>query len=364
MLLNPLRILALPVDDGGCGNYRVRQPLKMIQKHTENDTVIADHDTNGLVRAGRLSDVCVIRQGGEQGIFEMSQHDDFKHLKYIIDIDDNVELISPYSRHYKEYGTQEYFSEKNNKWLWKDGVDGFNSEKNQKRLASFLNGLKSADLITVTTPILAEYARKYNKNVAVLPNYVDLKHWWPLKTVKDRPLRVGWSGGVSHYEDWKSIQKPLNDLMREYQFTLVMTGASFGGLFDEDNKKLVETHPWVDFAAHSYHMMALDLDIAVIPLADNEFNRHKSPIKLYEMCAMGVSSVCSDVEPYSSEIEDGINALPYKDARSFYSALESLIVSENMRVQLGSTGYEWVKSKDANTHADEWVNAYRSIMEV
>lgn len=52
----------------------------------------------------------------------------------------------------------------------------------------------------------------------------------------NKTLRIGWSGGVSHYEDWHTIREPLNQLLREFKCTLVSVGTHFDGIIDEDNK--------------------------------------------------------------------------------------------------------------------------------
>src|SRR5581483_10816407 len=112
-----MKIISLPVDRGGCGWYRVRQPFEMIKLHTEHDAHVIDKDNDDplqVAEALSVADIIVIRQGGEQGLpllrqtvknygKETGRNIDI-HAKIVLDIDDNIELISPYSEHYKEYG--------------------------------------------------------------------------------------------------------------------------------------------------------------------------------------------------------------------------------------------------------------------
>ena len=356
----------MPVDRGGCGQYRIRQPLELLKAHTEHDTHVVDtvkDDMVAVAEALAVADVAIVRQGGEIGMQMIKEKPEYAHLKWVLDIDDNVELISPYSEHYKEYGTKEYFDRNSGNWIWRNGVHGFDVSKNMNRILNLLNGMKEADMVTVTTQKLANYAKKYNPNVVVLPNAVDVDKWWKLDFKPNKQLRVGWSGGISHYEDWYSIQKPLNDLMRKYQFKLVNVGSSFQGIVDEDNKGLLEIHPWVAFEAHSWHMACMNLDVAIVPLADLPFNNYKSSIKFYEMSALGVPSVVSNILPYKKDVKDGENALGYDSAEDFYNALESLLKSSAKRKKIGDGALKWVNNKhNAKKLVPVWENAYASLL--
>lgn len=360
-----LKVLSLPVDDGGCGWYRIRQPFEKIHLNTPHDTHIIDtkkDDMFEVAKAMQVADVVVIRPGAYDGMQRILAMPEFTAKKYVLDIDDNVELISPYSNHYEEYGVEDYYDSHIEKWIWKDGERDFDIERNKKRLTEHLTALRNANLVTVTTKLLKAYAEEYNKNVAILPNCIDFTAWWPLNLKPNKQLRVIWSGGSSHYEDWYSIQEPLNDLMRKYQFKLVMVGHAFPGVIDEDNKHLVETSPWVPFKGHSYRLMCMAADIALIPLADLPFNYYKSSVKWYEMSAMAVPSVVSNIQPYSDDIKDGVTAMGYRTKRQFHEKLESLILHKCLRSRIGNAAFKWVKeNRDAEKCTKLWVNAYSKL---
>lgn len=369
-----MRILSLPVDKGGCGWLRVRQPLAILNQDPEIETHVIDNykdDFTKIFQALCLADILVVRQGGDVGVDRLrkavaeGQKESGlpqRFPKVVFDIDDNIERISPYSEHYKEYGQREFVHE--GKKIWEDGLRGFDLAKNRTRVEHLLNFMTKADMISVTTPKLAEYAKQYNPNVAVLPNSIDPDKWWPLETKPHKKLRVGWSGGVSHYEDWYTIKEPLNKLMREFQFTLVSVGAHFSGVIDEDNKHLVEVHPWVPFEAHSYHMMAMDLDIAVIPLADLPFNHYKSAVKWMEFSMLGIPSVVSHVTPYKEVTKHGFTALTYKDQNQFYHTLRDLLITPKMRETIGKNARQRaLQHHNAKRNASIWKETYQHLID-
>ena len=364
--MNTMRFISLPVDDGGCGYYRIRQPLEMVKRNTPHDTHIIDKDKDDMVQVSKalqVADVIIARPGAEAGLKMILDKPEYKDKKWALDIDDNIELISPYSNHYAEYGQEEYYDNHIGKWIWKDGENGFDLAKNRAKVASHIQSLREAPLVTVTTKMLSAYVKQYNDNVAILPNCIDFSRWWKLDFKENKQLRVVWSGGSSHYEDWYSVKEPLNDLMRKYQFKLVMIGHAFPGVIDEDNKHLVEIHDWMPFKGHSYRMMCMAGDIAVIPLADMPFNYYKSSIKWYEMSAMGIPSVVSNVQPYSDDIKDGVTAMGYRSKRQFHEKLEALILNKGLRTKIGNKAMEWVKeNRDAAKCAKLWVSAYKRLI--
>lgn len=372
---NPLRIIAMPVDEGGCGNLRVRQPLLMIKNHTEHDTHVVDgHRDDMLMVAQAVSqaDIVILRQGTplkltrekiRQALLAMGQELGRAfpmEAKWVLDIDDNMELISPYSEHYSEYGTEEFTHE--GVKVWEDQKT-FDLTHNRQRLAQHLQDMRDADMVTVTTPVLADYAKQYNPKVTILPNLIDTSAWWPLPLKAKKKLRIGWSGGVSHYEDFYTIKEPLNRILRDFDVELYCVGAHFPGIIDEDFRHKVTVLPWVSFQAHSYRMMCLDLDIAIVPLADLPFNRYKSPVKFLEFAAMGVPSVVASLTPYAEEVTHGVTGLTYWDAEDFYEQLEALITNRELREKLGKNARSFVeRERDAAKNAHRWPDAYQTLL--
>ncbi len=371
-----LKILSLPVDKGGCGWYRVRQPFEMIKAFTSHDTHVIDKDndeTTNIAEALSAADIILIRQGGEVGLDmlketirkygdEIGQKREITG-KIVLDIDDNIELISPYSEHYKEYGTKEFFDNSIKKWIWKDGENGFDLNKNKARVMSLFRAMHDADLVTTTTEHLSDYAKQFNKNVAILPNCIDPQKWWQMDLSPHKQLRIGWSGGVSHYEDWFSIKEPLNKLLRKYRFKLISVGAHFSGIIDKDLRDLVEVWPWVPFEAHSYRMMCMELDAAIIPLSDLPFNNYKSSIKFQEFSAMGIPSLVSNITPYKEEITPGENAMVYNNDKEFEKNLTIILENGSIRKKIGTTAKNRQQENfDAKKNVNLWIDAFSRVL--
>lgn len=340
-----LKILSLPVDLSACGQYRIRKPLEGLNLYTEADCHVVDYQKDNMVeiiKAFSVADVIFMRPGAEVGMAKIKAIPELSKMKakWVMDIDDNVDEISPYSDFYRSYGTKNY--QHDDLDVWKDGDKGFFITNNLERLSSLKMGMRSCDLITVTTNKLKEHALKYNSNAYVNDNTLDMNHWYRLTKQDNNQLRVVWQGSPSHYEDWYAIKEPLNKLMDEYDFEIIMLGSQYQGIFDGKHKKRVKCLPWIPFEAHSYRMMSLQADIGIIPLADLPFNQYKSAIKHYENMAIGLPSVVSLVGPYKDSLNKN-TGLGYSNSGEFYSQMKRLICDRSLRSKIADEGEKWVK---------------------
>lgn len=370
-----MNILSTPVDEGGCGFYRIRQPFKKINKNTESEAIIMAENQPGdkIIPQIKDADVIVLRPRSEILYWQLKEYLDtdspniellnLKNKRYILDHDDNTFEVSPLSMHYDELGTEEVETVIDGKKvkLWQDGVANFDLKRNREWAKSLMKILKEVDLVTVTTPKLAEYYSQFNKNVKVLPNCIDFDRFKPLNLVKDEWIRIGWSGGVSHYIDWTTISEPLAKIFEKYpNVKLVISGSHFPGALKGVPEDRIEYHPWVESVAHPYHLATLNIDIAIIPLRDVSFNHYKSEIKYSEFSALKIPSLVANILPYSAVVEDGKNALAYSSDEEFTEKLVRLIEDENLRKELAENAYNWVKeNRDADKMAHLWTEAYK-----
>jgi len=196
--------------------------------------------------------------------------------------------------------------------------------------------------VTVTTPVLAEHASKFNSNVYVNRNVIDFDVWWRLNRKEHKRPRIIWQGSPSHYNDWYTIKKPLAKLFLKHDFDLYLLGSAYPGLIPKKYMDRVHILPWVPFEAHSYRMMALEPDFAIIPLEDSSFNRNKSSIKWLEMSAMGIPSVVSNFTPYK-EVVSKKTSIPFASDKEFYDGVELLLTNRGVRKNLGNAAYQEVK---------------------
>jgi len=244
---------------------------------------------------------------------------------------------------------------------------------------------ETADLITCTTPYLAEkLKRRYNKRVEVLPNALKFR-FFPKRRRNSNELRIGWSGSMTHPKDLMIVAKVLYDLQKRYNFIFFLQGVTERPidaqifLWKEELKlkgrdKHIESwlELWeilkkvnlVHFAAYPFPMFPeklakLDFDIGLCPLENTEFNRSKSCVKFYEYAAVGTVTLASNVLPYKEEV----NFLADNNYKDWYKKIEELIQDRGLREKLLKEQQDFVfKNRDIKKVAKLYEKVYLSLL--
>ena len=243
-------------------------------------------------------------------------------------------------------------------------------EKAMKKMGTEM--LIEADLVITTTPRLKEaLAQITNKEIIVYPNSLDFDLYYS-SGKENKKLRIGWSGGASHYKDLDLILDVIKDLKQEYDFDFFIQGLSGQPLIVEEYdytvfkkmgikedlkefweyglkvlKKIKEIpHEEIPFYPPELHpdvYRTMNLDIGLAPLVDNTFNQYKSCIKFYEYASVGAVTLASKVLPYSEEV----NYLAQNNYKDWYKKLKRLITDRDFREKLWEEQWKWVeKNRD------------------
>ena len=346
-----IKVLGVSRDMGGCSFYRVRQPMKFLNSIDGLHCAVAGQGIAGPRLSDALSaaDVVVFPRAGEQYILDYIAIAKEKGKKVIIDHDDDIFNVNPLSEHYFEYGGRDVRMsvDGSTEMLWKTGetyMQGvFDAEKNAERLELVRACARNADAVSVTTDRLARVFARLNNNVMVWPNCIDPDLWKPVDVVKTNTVRISWQGGSSHYSDLLEVFPALGEIFKENAaLHLVICGTEFKGCTKHIPADRIEFHPWVPVDAHPYKQAGLNVDIGVIPLANNEFNPCKSPIKFLEYAALGIPVIASNIPPYSDVIDNMQTGILYNDARDFREKLLFLAGSPETRRTIGGNAREYM----------------------
>ena len=135
--------------------------------------------------------------------------------------------------------------------------------------------------------------------------------WWgDLKVTRTehKKPRVGWAGGSSHLGDLELIADVVKDLADEVDWIF------FGMCPSKLRPYVKEFHSGVPIYMYPQKLATLDLDLAVAPLENNQFNDCKSNLRLLEYGSCGFPVVCSNSRAFlDSGLTVGIVKNRYKD---------------------------------------------------
>ena len=328
--MDKIKILVIPSDTSGCGFYRSLRPHTKLSEMYENDF---DIDINYNVDWSDLEmlskyDIIHFHKGLYNDMDAFHKAMDYckeKNIIRIMDIDDHWD-VGPYHPNYR------------------------NSK--QFGIAEMVKGnFKYADYVTTTTPLFANEIKKINPNVKVFVNAIDPeeKQFIP-NTNPSKKIRFGFVMGSSHLNDMQILKGMTNrlpkDVLDKIQF--VLCGYDLRGsvtFIDKDGQmkmrpikpqestwfeyekiitddyKIVSpqykmwlntfmpntNHPSEDNEPYKrrwtkdimeYCTHYNDIDVLLVPLADNQFNAAKSELKLIEAGMMKKAVVASDFGPY------------------------------------------------------------------
>lgn len=232
-----------------------------------------------------------------------------------------------------------------------------------------------ADLVTVTTPFLAEEYKPYNKNVVVLPNMVDPDDWDTPKRNKGEKVRVGIVGSAAMNKDSQALTPILRRLGKRDDIQLVLFGIP--SLLQEQARKYygheiaywntmnVEWVPSCQVADYMPTLNNLELDIMLIPREDNYFNRCKSNVKFLEasMCEIPViaQGFTTGDSPYQGKDEPYMRVCLTLD--DWEKNINELVADKKLRRSIGKKAKEYVL-KNYNIHNTYklWKKEYEKLL--
>lgn len=219
--------------------------------------------------------------------------------------------------------------------------------------------LRRAEMVTVSTPYLAELYAPFNSNIRVLPNCVKAE-LLDMPRKRAPRLTIGYQGGTSHLVDMCAVQDALTDVLTSHpDVDMHWIGSDFSPLQWIRNPALkarCRFTPWSDDVGDYYK--AVDFDIAIAPLAEVPFNRAKSHLKALDAAARGIPVVAQDMEPYREFVRDGETGYLVRTEDEWTKRLTELIHDEAAREEMGAAAKKVAAGYTMQGNWQLWQEAY------
>jgi glycosyltransferase involved in cell wall biosynthesis len=205
-------------------------------------------------------------------------------------------------------------------------------------------------------PYLAEYARRVNSNVTIIPTTIDTDKYTPGRSAPESATPViGWSGSFSTVQYLDILREPLQRLAAREKFRLRIIGASNYRLDGVD----LEVMPW---RSQTEVEDLRVIDIGVMPLPDDAWSRGKCGLKALQYMALGIPTICSPVGVNSDIIQDGVNGFLASTADEWIEKLTALLRAPDLRKRLGSAGRRTVEAKySARSQVPRVLEIFKSV---
>jgi len=196
---------------------------------------------------------------------------------------------------------------------------------------------RNAAWVTPGNEYLARFAREENPHVTVIPTVIDTEKYYVRSYTQDAGnglLRVGWSGSdqsIAH--GLFPYLNTLAELQKTLQFELVIITNSEPRL----------PVPGIRWRFHKWEEadepnLGKHIDIGIMPLLDNEFQRGKCGLKLLQYMAAAIPTVASPVGVNSDITLEGRTGFLASDNEQWGRALKALVLDPALRAELGTAG--------------------------
>lgn len=211
---------------------------------------------------------------------------------------------------------------------------------------------------TTTNAYLAEKLKEYNKQVFIVPNKLsseDLKIVEKIQNSKfiiHNSIKIGYfSGTSSHDQDFATITEALVKMLEKYpQVRLVLAGPLKIGAEFECFSDRIERRPFASREKHLENIAGVAINLAPLEIG-NPFCESKSELKFVEAGALGVPTIASATQTFQEAILDGLDGFVAKDTEEWENKLERLILSPELREDMGQKVKEKVLQKYATSSA-------------
>lgn len=217
-----------------------------------------------------------------------------------------------------------------------------------------VKSLRSADMVTVTTNRLYEKVKPYNSNVHVIPNAIPFGQgqFTPRPPKENDAFNFVYTGQTSHLEDIKLLERVMYKIRSIPGTSFTLAGWSNNKVFKEMESvfKGLPNYSRIEHLPLNNYMSAYDkADCSLIPLRNNEFNWHKSNLKILEAAAKKIPVIASEVPPYSDEDPPGVCWVGYP--MEWVEHIKFFKENPNAAVEMGEELYEWAFE---NYNLDHW----------
>jgi hypothetical protein len=224
--------------------------------------------------------------------------------------------------------------------------------------------MRRADLVTTSTPVLADRLRRFGADVRVVRNAVD-PAWFPAPAAPDAGagVRLLYYGGLGRLEEYVPCAAAMHE-QRGPGLTRVWLGAPSAEDWAEGiGRHFDEVHPYVvGVKAFARRLVELGPDVGIAPLADHGFNEAKSELHWLEYSIAGAVTVATQLRrpgPYDV-IRNGVDGYLVRRPGDWRQVLRRLVASRDLRAEVSGRARERVlREYTVAARAPEWASAYR-----
>jgi glycosyltransferase involved in cell wall biosynthesis len=199
--------------------------------------------------------------------------------------------------------------------------------------------MRHADIVWAGNSYLGNWAKGAGaKNIVILPTVIDPERYAIKENANHNPVVIGWIGSPTTLKYLNEIRAVLERLSKDLGVVIHVVGGRVDWKFD-GNLKVIQ---WTEDGEVS---AIQQMDIGVMPLPDDPWEKGKCAYKLIQYMACGLPVVASPVGMNVDVVVNGENGYLAKTQEEWYESLKTLILDEGLRKKMGQTGFDLVQER-------------------
>jgi glycosyltransferase involved in cell wall biosynthesis len=211
-------------------------------------------------------------------------------------------------------------------------------------------------LITAGNNYLADYAKKHNQNVMIIPTTINTDYHNSKKT-NNNQIIIGWTGTsttIKHFElSFNVLLKIIEKYGKKIKIRLISNQPVEHAPFE------IEFIPW---NKETEIEDLSQLDIGIMPLPEDKWANGKCGFKGLQYMALKIPTIMSPVGVNCEIIKDGDNGYLAQTDEEWFNKICSLIDSETLRVKMGENGRKTVLERySVEAQKKQYLKAFQSL---
>lgn len=209
-----------------------------------------------------------------------------------------------------------------------------------------------ARIVTVSTPVQAQWFKKRGIKTVVIPNGLDLSI--APKVEKENKFTICWTGHWRSERFLPMLVPTLRKLSQTVNFNLKIIGAKWPKKFPKSFGARSQCH-FIKWKLSTEPMEIAKCHVGLAPMALDAWGKQKSAYKPLIYMALGLPVVCSPIPSYLGIISQGKNGfIAHKNkSESWYKVLKAL-TNDEFRIACGKNARRTAESFSKEKIAVKW----------
>jgi glycosyltransferase involved in cell wall biosynthesis len=212
-------------------------------------------------------------------------------------------------------------------------------------------------VVIVNSSHHADFAARFSADVRQIPSVVDGDLYRPKQQWnRNGRICIGWSGSATTVGNLQVIAEPVRDIARRLDVRLHLVGVERPPFPGVETVAL----PW---RAETEVDDLRALDVGLLPLPVNEWNKRKFFLKLVQYMALGIPAVATPLGSNPEVLEHGRTGFLADTPAEWVESLERLATDAELRRRMGQRSADVAHRRyTVQANADRIVAAFRAAV--